>query len=1068
MKMNENKIKKKRRRPKRGRRGKKKNKAEKRVAITKAISKAAAAAIAAASEVGFLCNFVDVETMESSSSFAPYYYNQSFPLFQIPPQQRFFPQSQSSIMNFEASMYGMGWNLNHHGRIGAGLAPRYEIQSSAPPPPAPLSPSLKGAKSMEPPSPPMVPLFVPPLRYMAPHSTKSSLPPSPLSPSRLARSRTSTFGMDFEIDGGTALQSESNFSLEENRNNLLNANNLGSENNVLVEKEEDSVEATSWEQQKSVHHRKISATSAACIPGDLLCESSSYKKKDSVSKKQQGFSSSKIESNSSSAKKSLGLFGYGFEAFSTRPKLDIDKNRSNGLVEEHDSITSDSVKRLLSHEMLLKRERENSLMEELFYPRWDFLVDEWQQERLKQWVLWAEEEERRLRVAEYLLDVVNLGNDFQLENEEKEKGDVICLFSSQGCDHTCPRDELVEHMATCPFRLSFNDDVFQEKARLEEEEVTGNLRDYEVMCPFSASGCEVSCPLSSLANHMASCKHNPQSSYALEEASRERMLQQQLVLAQVEKERRRRLSSPRFQRMKRRAKEISVQKTTMNILSLQQRLDCEICKFQQFCNEKSVSYEPFEKKAVQLVHSTVQRLWPQSRRAVLFGSRATSLALPSSDIDIVIVSEKKKNFGTAKFSEEKSFPEKKISNVELLAVALEDENWIEKNSIQVIRATVPVIKLIALLSIAEETVKRVSIDITFECDLHSGVKTVKLVRNLATTYPALRPLVLILKQLLFSKKLSNPYSGGLGSYALVLMVASLLQQRRSALQLNLNLNINSKLKKFDENFEKNENFDFENRPITPLRDADAVAEAVAARIFAKLPGSPKVKAQHWDLLSAVHSTLPDSVVNKERHAGAMKAIIATLPDSVENKETHRRNLKAVHVEFSQKELEENSNSNSRRECLGALLMEFLQVYGRDFDPSSDFVAVQLLPQILQNQNEMSNHINYQQKQNMNFNQQQARLEVDSTTTGAAGVKFKNDAVVNVSVNTVVDGDSNSLSFDSILVITDPLNPANNVGRSSFRFRQVQHTFTQALVSLLMAMRDERNDEKTLLKETGFF
>lgn len=42
---------------------------------------------------------------------------------------------------------------------------------------------------------------------------------------------------------------------------------------------------------------------------------------------------------------------------------------------------------------------------QVFYPTWSFRTDKWQSERLKQWVLWAEEEERRSRVAKYHRDI---------------------------------------------------------------------------------------------------------------------------------------------------------------------------------------------------------------------------------------------------------------------------------------------------------------------------------------------------------------------------------------------------------------------------------------------------------------------------------------------------------------------------------------------------------------------------------------------------------------------------------------------------------------------------------------
>ena len=72
---------------------------------------------------------------------------------------------------------------------------------------------------------------------------------------------------------------------------------------------------------------------------------------------------------------------------------------------------------------------------------------------------------------------------------------------------------------------------------------------------------------------------------------------------------------------------------------------------------------------------------------------------------------------------------------------------------------------------------RLTLDITSKS--HLGVETVSLVKKLVLHYQELRPLVLVIKRLLNTMRLNDPYTGGLGSYALVIMVAALLQRRQS-------------------------------------------------------------------------------------------------------------------------------------------------------------------------------------------------------------------------------------------------------------------------------------------------
>jgi hypothetical protein len=73
------------------------------------------------------------------------------------------------------------------------------------------------------------------------------------------------------------------------------------------------------------------------------------------------------------------------------------------------------------------------------------------------------------------------------------------------------------------------------------------------------------------------------------------------------------------------------------------------------------------------------------------------------------------------------------------------------------------------------------LDISLEGHAHSGVASTILTRDVFCAHlPGLQPLVLVLKQLLSSRALNSAASGGLGSYALVLMAASLQQEAAAA------------------------------------------------------------------------------------------------------------------------------------------------------------------------------------------------------------------------------------------------------------------------------------------------
>jgi len=83
----------------------------------------------------------------------------------------------------------------------------------------------------------------------------------------------------------------------------------------------------------------------------------------------------------------------------------------------------------------------------------------------------------------------------------------------------------------------------------------------------------------------------------------------------------------------------------------------------------------------------------------------------------------------------------------------------------------PVIKIVC----TEKYLKK-KLDITLQDDRHNGIKCVELVKEYLLEYEdILRPLIYILKHLLFHAGLNDPYQGGLSSYGLILMMVSLLQ-----------------------------------------------------------------------------------------------------------------------------------------------------------------------------------------------------------------------------------------------------------------------------------------------------
>ena len=144
--------------------------------------------------------------------------------------------------------------------------------------------------------------------------------------------------------------------------------------------------------------------------------------------------------------------------------------------------------------------------------------------------------------------------------------------------------------------------------------------------------------------------------------------------------------------------------------------------------------------------SAVTSLWPNAV-VETFGSFATGLYLPSSDLDVVI------------FGKWEALPFRTLEN-RLFDIAM-------PQSIDIIdSATVPLVRY-------TDRVSKIKVDISFNSIC--GPKSAQIIKLFKKQFPVLPKLVTVLKQFLYNRDLSTVYTGGLSSYSLTLMVISFLQ-----------------------------------------------------------------------------------------------------------------------------------------------------------------------------------------------------------------------------------------------------------------------------------------------------
>lgn len=147
---------------------------------------------------------------------------------------------------------------------------------------------------------------------------------------------------------------------------------------------------------------------------------------------------------------------------------------------------------------------------------------------------------------------------------------------------------------------------------------------------------------------------------------------------------------------------------------------------------------------------TISSFWP-STQAHVFGSCATDLYLPGSDIDMVVIS-------TTGDYEQRSRLYQLSSYLRTHRLA--------KNIQVIASAKVPIIKFV-------DPEHNINVDISFERS--NGLDAARRIRKWLKLTPGLRELVLIVKQFLRSRKLNDVHVGGLGGYATIIMVYHFLK-----------------------------------------------------------------------------------------------------------------------------------------------------------------------------------------------------------------------------------------------------------------------------------------------------
>ncbi|RUS32076.1 hypothetical protein BC938DRAFT_476338 [Jimgerdemannia flammicorona] len=181
------------------------------------------------------------------------------------------------------------------------------------------------------------------------------------------------------------------------------------------------------------------------------------------------------------------------------------------------------------------------------------------------------------------------------------------------------------------------------------------------------------------------------------------------------------------------------------------RLHEEILDFVDYINPTQEEHA-MRYYVVRRIETSIQRLWPTATVDV-FGSYDTRLYLPTSDIDLVVQCKEILNLHP------------RYRPLHTLANHLQVDG-VAKVTQVIDKAKVPIIKF-------SESITSYRVDISF--NMNNGIQSATAVKELVKNVGGLRELVLLIKWFLNQRGLNEVYTGGLGSYAIVCMLANFLQ-----------------------------------------------------------------------------------------------------------------------------------------------------------------------------------------------------------------------------------------------------------------------------------------------------
>ena len=188
------------------------------------------------------------------------------------------------------------------------------------------------------------------------------------------------------------------------------------------------------------------------------------------------------------------------------------------------------------------------------------------------------------------------------------------------------------------------------------------------------------------------------------------------------------------------------------------QLQIDLIDFKNYVHNNVDQTKPIFEKLTLLVNKFVIESLGNDYNVKVYGSRATKLCLPLSDIDIVVSCPNFTSYSPL---------------FTLYQYIQKQQNFYLK--INYIGTTqVPLIKIVTI-----SEYNNLSLDISLEDPKHYGVECVNYIKSMILKYDVLTPMTLAIKNILLKATLNDPYKGGLSSYGVILLILNFLNLEKN-------------------------------------------------------------------------------------------------------------------------------------------------------------------------------------------------------------------------------------------------------------------------------------------------